>query len=267
MPQTLVLCYHAVSDRWDAPFSVTQDDLRRQLSRLLSRGWVGTTFANAMQPRYPRTLAVTFDDAFGSVSTLAAPVLAELGLPATVFVPTDWVDRSVGWQEVAHWADTEYADELRAMSWDALRDLAGSGWEIGAHSCSHARLSQLDSEMILAELQRSRTACEQRVGVKCRSFAYPFGDADERVRTAAAAAGYEAAAGLSAAAFVARDRFDWPRVGIWHNEPDWRFDLKVSPLTSYLRRWAGGAELPRRWQANRSVAAPKRGPRWASVAR
>lgn len=256
MPQTLVLCYHAVSDRWDAPLSVTQNDLRRQLNRLLSRGWVGTTFADAMQPNHPRTLAVTFDDAFDSVRTLAAPVLAELGLPGTAFVATDWVGRSLNWPEVAHWAETRYADELRAMSWDSLRALAASGWEIGAHTCSHPHLSCLGSQAILAELQQSRTICEQMLGVVCRSVAYPFGEADDRVRAAAAAAGYEAAAGLSAAAFGARDRFDWPRVGVWHDEPDWRFDLKVLPLTSSLRRTRGACIL----DAARQRIKPRRSP-------
>jgi peptidoglycan/xylan/chitin deacetylase (PgdA/CDA1 family) len=236
MRQALVLCYHAVSDHWEAPLSVTQHDLRRQLSRLLSRGWVGTTFADAMVSTRPRTLVVTFDDGFDSVRTLAAPVLAEIGLPGTVFVATDCVGRSLSWPELARWADTEHADELRAMSWHSLRALVASGWEIGSHTCSHPHLSRLDSEAIHAELRRSRTVCEQMLGVTCRSVAYPFGDADDRVRAAAAAAGYEAAAGQSPAAFVARDRFDWPRVGVWHAEPDWRFELKVLPVTSWLRR-------------------------------
>jgi peptidoglycan/xylan/chitin deacetylase (PgdA/CDA1 family) len=258
MPQALVLCYHAVSDSWDAPLAVTQDDLRTQLKKLLSRGWVGTTFTEAMQPMHPRTLAVTFDDAFDSVHTLAAPVLAELGLPGTVFVPAGWVGRSMRWPGVAHWADTEHAHELQAMSWDSLRELAASGWEVGSHTCSHPHLSALDPEDILAELQQSRAICEQMIGAVCRSVAYPFGDADEQVRAAARAAGYEAAAGLSGAAFVARDLFDWPRVGVWHNEPGWRFDLKVLPITSSLRRTRGVAsalDVARKlMRAERSVA-------------
>ena len=237
MPQVLSLCYHAVNDRWDAPSSVTPSDLRRQLSRLVSRGWVGATFTDAvLHPAHRRTLVVTFDDGFDSVRTLAAPVLAELGLPGTVFVATDWPGRSLGWPEVARWPKPARVDDLQAMSWESLRALATSGWEIGAHTCSHPHLSQLDSEAILSELKRSRAVCEQQLGVVCHSVAYPFGDADERVRAAAVAAGYQAAAGLSSAAFVSRDRFNWPRVGVWHGEPDWRFELKVLPVTSYLRR-------------------------------
>lgn len=243
----LVLCYHAVSERWNAPLSVTPDALRRQLSGLVSRGWTGSTFTDALSAPHKRTLAVTFDDAFDSVRTLAAPVLADLGLPATVFVATDWVDRPLHWPEVARWAQTIHAGELRSMSWESLRGLASSGWEIGSHTCTHPHLSRLDSDVIDAELRQSRAACLER-GVACRSIAYPFGDADERVRAAAAAVGYEAAAGLSSAAFVAGDRYDWPRVGVWHGEPNWRFELKVRPLTSRLRgtRWASVADVARK---------------------
>ena len=244
--RVLILCYHAVSESWNAPLSVTPDALRHQLGRLVSLGWRGTTFTDALSAPHRRTLAVTFDDAFDSVGTLGAPILADLGLPATVFVATDWVDRALGWPEVAHWAQTEHADELRSMSWDSLRGLSHSGWEIGSHTCSHPHLAGLELEAIESELRRSRSACV-RQGLTCRSIAYPFGDADGRVRAATAAAGYEAAAGLSSAAFVRRDRFDWPRVGVWHGEPNWRFGLKVMPLTSRLRgtRWASLTDVAR----------------------
>jgi len=121
------------------------------------------------------------------------------------------------------------------MSWDDLRTLAAAGWEIGAHTCSHPHLPQLGTDAIARELAESRAVCERELGRPCRSVAYPFGEADDRARAVAADAGYEAAAGLSAAAFVARDRFDWPRVGVWHGEPDWRFRVKVSPVTTWLR--------------------------------
>ena len=232
----LVLCYHAVSDAWPAALSIEPARLRRQLGGLLARGWEAFTFTDAVvDVPAARTLAVTFDDGFLSVRDRAAPVLAELGIPATVFVPTDWPARTMRWPGIEHWVDTEFADELRAMSWDDLRALGDAGWEIGSHSCTHPRLSQLDDEAIARELRDSRAACERELGRPCRSVAYPYGDADQRVRTAAAAAGYEAAAGLSAAAFVARSRFDVPRVGAWRGEPDWRFRVKAAPRVSQLR--------------------------------
>jgi peptidoglycan/xylan/chitin deacetylase (PgdA/CDA1 family) len=235
--RVLVLCYHAVSDDWDAALSVTPSALRRQLTTLVSRGWVGAAFTDAaLDPPAAKTLAVTFDDAFDSVRSRAAPVLAELGLTGTVFVPTDWPGRDrMRWPGIDHWATTRFAPELAPMAWDDLRALAAAGWEIGAHTCSHPRLPELGAEGIERELTESRAVCERELGRPCRSVAYPFGAADDRVRAAAAAAGYEVAAGLSSAAFAARDRFDWPRVGVWHGDSDRRFRLKVSPVTAFLR--------------------------------
>jgi peptidoglycan/xylan/chitin deacetylase (PgdA/CDA1 family) len=235
--QVLVLCYHALSDDWDAALSTTPDAFRRQLTALVERGWRGATFTEAvLDPPAPKTLSVTFDDAFDSVRSLAAPVLAELGLTATVFVPTNWPGHELmQWPEIGHWMETRHKHELAPMSWGDLRGLAGSGWEIGAHTCSHPHLPRIDEESLRRELVESRAACEREIGRPCRSIAYPFGEADDRVRAAAAAAGYDVAAGLSPSAFITRDRFDWPRVGVWHGEPHWRFLLKVSRPMLRLR--------------------------------
>jgi peptidoglycan/xylan/chitin deacetylase (PgdA/CDA1 family) len=229
--RVLVLCYHALSEDWDAALSVTPADFRRQLTALVKRGWTGATFSDAvLDPPARKTLAVTFDDAFDSVRTLAAPILAELGLPATVFVPTNWPGRDLMvWPEIGHWMGTRFEHELAPMSWDHLRALGAAGWEIGAHTCSHPRLPEIDDDRLREELVVSREVCEREMGRPCRSIAYPFGHADDRVRAATAAAGYQVAAGLSPSAWVACDRFDWPRVGVWHGEAQWRFRLKISP--------------------------------------
>jgi peptidoglycan/xylan/chitin deacetylase (PgdA/CDA1 family) len=88
-PDLIVLCYHGVSETWPDPTAVTPSDFAAQLEGLLARGYQGQTLASALvAPAAPRTFAVTFDDAPLSVYERAAPILAELGLPATVFVAT-----------------------------------------------------------------------------------------------------------------------------------------------------------------------------------
>lgn len=254
MLQIVVLCYHAVSVRWDAALSVTPDDLRRQIGTLVSRGWVGARFTDAvLAPAHPKNLVVTFDDAFDSVRSLAAPILREFGVPGTVYVPTAWVGRPLGWPEVARWQNSEHAQELEAMTWESLRELQDAGWEIGAHTRSHPHLPALSSDALEAELSGSRAVCERELGARCRSLAYPFGEADARIRAAAIDAGFEAAAGLSSPVFGVREVFEWPRVGIWHGEPDWRFTLKVSALVAYSGAALGSllmrSRLRRRTQA------------------
>ena len=61
------------------------------------------------------------------------------------------------------------------LSEDELRDLARSGWEIGAHTITHADLSMLDYDACLHEIAGSREALEGIVGQPVRTLAYPFG--------------------------------------------------------------------------------------------
>jgi peptidoglycan/xylan/chitin deacetylase (PgdA/CDA1 family) len=231
---TLVLCYHAVSESWPASLAVTPTQLRQQLEWLVERGYRGATFYDAVISRPSRrTLVVTFDDAFLSVFELAYPVLSALGLPATVFVVTDFADdgRPLQWPGIEHWRSA-YDGELRGLTWRQLEQLAGSGWEIGSHTCTHARLTQLSDEPLARELRESRAACEGALGRPCRSLAYPYSDFDTRVCGAAAEAGYTAAAieYLRPPAALA-----WPRVAIWRIDSMRRFRLKVSPVIRRVR--------------------------------
>lgn len=227
MPDVLVLCYHAVSDRWPSPLAVTPAQLERQLSSLVRRGYRGATFHDAVRsPQALRTLAVTFDDGYASVLARALPILDRLGLPGTVFVPTDFVDRDgpMSWPGIDHWIGGPYEGELAGMSWDELGTLAAAGWEIGSHTCSHPRLSRVDDDTLMRELSESRRVCEARLGA-CRTVALPYGDGDARVVPAAARAGYSAVAGLPG---LATPGPGWPRVGVYPADGRGRFRVKVA---------------------------------------
>jgi peptidoglycan/xylan/chitin deacetylase (PgdA/CDA1 family) len=233
----LVLCYHAVSERWAADLSITPANLERQLDLLADRGYRGVTFTEAVTSApQGKTVAVTFDDAYRSVLELGEPILARLGWPATVFAPTDFAgtERPMSWPGIDHWAGGEFDRELLPMSWEELDDLAGRGWEIGSHTCSHPHLTELDDNALDRELQGSKAICEDRLGRACESIAYPYGDHDMRVTDAARRAGYRTA-GTLPSRMDARDPLRWPRVGVYYGDDLRRFKTKVSPLVRGLR--------------------------------
>lgn len=192
----IILCYHAVSDAWPSPTAVTPADLRAQLALLRRRGYRGVTFSEAVRGRgRERVVAVTFDDAHRSVHAHAAPALAALGWPGTVFVPT----ALVGGREPMAWTGNEpwvelWADELACMGWAELAELAAGGWEIGSHTRTHPALPELSAADLEDELRGSREEIEARLGVRCPSVAYPYGRVDGRVVAAAREAGYETGA-------------------------------------------------------------------------
>ena len=78
--------------------------------------------------------------------------------------------------------DSEYSrnETLRqrfsVLNVTKLRELAGSGVTIGAHTLSHPMLSQMPEGVAMVEIVESRALLEAALGVKVWAFAYPFGD-------------------------------------------------------------------------------------------
>lgn len=221
------------------------------MAELARRGYRGVTFSDAVRdPGARGTVAITFDDAYRSVSAHAQPVLARVGFPATVFVPTDFVDagQALRWAGVDHWADGAHAGELTPLSWPELGELGAAGWEIGSHTRSHPRLTTLSDAAIEDELAGSKAACERALGAACVSLAYPYGDVDQRVVALAARAGYETAGTLPATLRPGGPLL-WPRVGVYHADDDRRFATKISPLSLRVRSSPAAQPLVNLWRA------------------
>jgi len=242
-----VLCYHALSESWPATLSVTPARFEAQLRFLERKGYSGVTFAEAVRSGPDaRVVAVTFDDAYTSVLEIGLPILDRLGWPATVFVPTRFPDAGgpMSWQGIDQWVGGPHEHELSCLSWDELRGLGDRGWEIGSHTRSHPHLTALGDGELRDELSGSRKRCEERLGRPCPSIAYPYGDVDERVRQATAAAGYANGATLSAS-ISQPSPLNWPRTGVYHGDAGWRWRLKLEPAVVRGRASGAGRALDR----------------------
>jgi heparosan-N-sulfate-glucuronate 5-epimerase len=243
LTRPLVLGYHAVSDGWPSELAITPDALRRQLEHLLWRGYRGVTFSDLVAGDCPaKPLAVTFDDGYLSVYENAMSILKEFGIPGTIFVPTQLIGTEpvAAWKGLEHWSGTQYEDELRLLDWERLREMRDEGWEIGSHTCTHARLPALDDTRLASELADSRISCGEQMGEPCRSLAFPYGAYDQRVTAAARNAGYAAAATLRPGPLTP---YCWPRIGLYRGDGDLRYMLKVSPAVRWLRSTGFGARL------------------------
>lgn len=121
-------------------------------------------------------IAITFDDGYADNLHIVYPLLAERGIPYTVFVTSDFIrNRKEGF-----------------LSCDELKQLASQpGVIIGAHSCSHCHLTRCSDNQLQAELQDSKHFLEDLIGRSVTSLAYPYGSSDRRVMEAALSAGYE----------------------------------------------------------------------------
>jgi peptidoglycan/xylan/chitin deacetylase (PgdA/CDA1 family) len=172
-----ILLFHRVTD--DIPedgLTVSAARFRR-LCRMLRRRFrvvpLAEVFrmvrAGATLPR--RTVAITFDDSYRD-NLFAARVLAEHGLPASFFVPTDYIgtDRVFPWDR--------HLPRLPNLTWDDVREIARLGFEIGSHTVSHADLGAVSAEQARREIFDSKAVIEKQIGRPVRYLAYPFGDRD-----------------------------------------------------------------------------------------
>jgi peptidoglycan/xylan/chitin deacetylase (PgdA/CDA1 family) len=126
-------------------------------------------------------LALTFDDGWKSVLTVAAPILAEHEIPSTLFVATGLVESSSEWHRP------------RMMDWEELIHLHKMGVEIGSHSVTHPDFGVIDKSKAADELNRSREALKSRLGINPDCFAIPFGQSrnwSSAAHEAASEAGY-----------------------------------------------------------------------------
>jgi hypothetical protein len=108
-------------------------------------------------------VAVTFDDGTADFADHAVPVLVDNGVPATLYVATDFVERQV-----------PFPDDGVPLSWSALRDCVSTGLvDVGSHTHTHALLDRLPDGQIDAELDRSIELVQDRLGCTATHFAYP----------------------------------------------------------------------------------------------
>lgn len=178
-----VLLYH------DIPPS-DHDRFAAQL-RWLSRTWTFVTperFAAMMSGTETirgSNLLLSFDDGFSSNRAVAEQVLTPLGIRALFFVVSEFVgirDRAEAQQFIArHIQPGVHVETLPAhlynMNWADLEVLLEQGHCVGAHTGTHARLSEIHAESELErEIVASADALAARLGTPIEHFAYTFGD-------------------------------------------------------------------------------------------
>lgn len=117
-----------------------------------------------------RRLVITFDDGYRDNFEHAAPILERCSLPATFFVVTQWMGT-----DVVPWWDRRHGRRYPWMTWDEVRSLHRRGFDIGAHTRTHADLGLVRDVTARREIQGARIELEERLGAPVASFAYPYG--------------------------------------------------------------------------------------------
>jgi len=184
-----------------------------------------------------RAVVLTFDDGCRCFREQALPELTARGMTATLFAVSGELGGSNRWDRPPGEPGERREDLLDAA---ALRGLVAAGIEVGSHGRHHLDLTACDDATLAGEVAASREELAAAIGSPVATFCYPYGRLDARVRAAAAAAGYAAAAaihGVSAAR--SGDAYALPRLPV--NPRDGRFELLLKASGAY--RW--WSRLPR----------------------
>ena len=159
-----VLAYHLVDGGTDSPVDIPMAQFIEELDWLQAHTRVVPLMdADPWGPG--DQVVLTFDDAYANFAEVVWPVLRDRGLPATLYIPTAFVDGA---------APPITGTSLPACSWDELAEMVGEGLDPGSHTVSHPDLRTVRDGMWLArEIGESRSIIEERTGGACRSFCYP----------------------------------------------------------------------------------------------
>jgi len=169
-----VLVYHGVTTRKSAAqldnLHVPAKSFRRQM-RWLRRKFTPVSLEQALaaleggRALPPRPVLVTFDDAYRNNLEVAKPILEELGIPMTLFVPPEFIDHSeCYWLEELEWR-VAWSPALavpwgRELLW--LRTPAERRWAFGKISQGLMQFGPTARERAWEEIQR-QLPCQDSV--------------------------------------------------------------------------------------------------------
>jgi len=161
----------------------------RQLRELRSAGFTSVSPANltAHRDNTAKNVCLTFDDGFANVLEFGLATLARHGFRAIEYLVADRIGGVNDWEQ----REGEVAETL--MDAAQVKDWMAAGHEIGAHTLTHPRLSQVSVEQAREEVFASKKKLEDLFSVPIRHFCYPYGDWNPAVRDLVQAAGYETA--------------------------------------------------------------------------
>jgi peptidoglycan/xylan/chitin deacetylase (PgdA/CDA1 family) len=183
-----VLVYHNISAQDKGKLSIAAKTFEAEIRQLHDEGFQAITLADFVafttgRRQLPRkSVLLTFDDGYKSFVQYARPTLKDYGFGATLFVYSDFIGAGSG------------------LSWQDLRTLSEQGYDVQAHSKSHANLRRKEGESeaayakrIEAELAFPLTLFKKHLPRPVDALAYPYGEMDDELIPFVAKYGYTVA--------------------------------------------------------------------------
>lgn len=167
----MILMYHNVDEQAGSN-TVSAEIFERQL-RFVQQHWQFTDMDTYVREcrTSPRLATVTFDDAYSCLITRVLPIIQELDIPITVFVPVSYIGKYNEWDE-----NLPDYKRVNILSWKEIERLSqDSHLTFGSHGMSHISLKNLSKSQTESELRDSKEILEQHLQKPIDYFAFPYG--------------------------------------------------------------------------------------------
>lgn len=178
----------------------------------------------------PKSIMITFDDAHENLLSLAKPVLDNFGFKGIVFV----VSKSIGMYNF--WDNPDEKNKIPCLDKNSLTFLIKEGWCIGSHSLTHAHLLKITNDKIIREIYGSKFDLEQSLQTNINSFAYPYGEWNNSIKSFVIKAGYKLGFSITSPSLtITGDPFLIRRVLIKNSDSFSAFKRKISGWYIFYR--------------------------------
>lgn len=115
-----------------------------------------------------KVVGLTFDDGFQNNLHNALPVLIRNGFSATCYGVSSLIGGVNRW-------DKGIVAEKPLMTLADWRAWHSAGMEVGSHTQTHAKLTELPHDKACEQILRSRIELQDAIGCEVRHFCYPYG--------------------------------------------------------------------------------------------
>jgi peptidoglycan/xylan/chitin deacetylase (PgdA/CDA1 family) len=188
---------------------------------------------NAPLPDY--SVVLTFDDGYRNFLTCALPRLAARNMHVSIFLITDRIHDNQS--HVSAWSES---DDEQFLSWEEVKSLQQHGVEIGSHTCSHQKLSEIVPVEAERELFASHQTIATRLSQATMPLAFPYGSYSEPIIAMTRRLPYTCALTTDAGTNGhATDLFLLRRNLIGDDDDEASFAARVSGLTTLFQRAKG----------------------------
>ena len=187
--QPISLMYHSIhpgKTRPASPWAISLHQFQQQLDLLQDYGWttqVARQLSSGPENFPPKTVIITFDDGYAN-NFSAFEALIKRNMTASWFIVSKDIGKMSSWSD----ADAPTASLLDAIQLNEMQD---AGMEIGSHSYSHCRLTEVSAQQVDDELLRSKSDLSTLLNHPVTSFAYPYGLYNALILSATQSASYQ----------------------------------------------------------------------------